>query len=128
MGRSSTGFLTWSPPPFDLDEWRSKPYLARLKANCQDWAVNGFGSPGAVYWLYVVKVAVYAAAGLLVIAATTRGVGGIGDIGDWWTKPIVFQKFALWTVLWEALGIGSGSGPLAARFWPPFGGALYWLR
>ncbi len=39
------GFTTPRPPPFDLDEWRAKPYLARLKANAQDWAVNGFGTP-----------------------------------------------------------------------------------
>ena len=34
-----------TPPPFDLAEWRAKPYLTRLKLNCQDWAVNGFGTP-----------------------------------------------------------------------------------
>ena len=36
----------------------------------------------------------------------------LGDIGDWWTEPIVFQKFAVWTLLWEVLGLGCGSMPL----------------
>src|SRR5205807_896695 len=92
------------------------------------WAVSGFGTPEAVYLLYAVKLVIYLAGGFLVISATTHGLGGIGDIGDWWTKPIVLQKFAVWTALWEILGIGSGSMQLAARYGPVIGGALYWLR
>ncbi len=34
----------------------------------------------------------------------------------------------MWTMLWEILGLGSGSMPLAARYIPPIGGVLYWLR
>ena len=52
-------FLQPAPPPFDLDEWRAKPYLARLKANCQDWAVNGFGPPDVVYLLYASSSSIY---------------------------------------------------------------------
>ena len=44
---------------------------------------------------------------LLLISATTPGLGGLGDIGDWWTQPIVFQKVVVWTLLWEILGLGS---------------------
>ena len=58
----------------------------------------------------------------------TPGLGGLGDIEDWWTEPIVFQKFAVWTLLWEILGLGAGSMPLSFRFVPPIGGPLYWLR
>ena len=50
------GFFEPSPPPFDLEEWRAKPYLTRLKLNCQDWAVNGFAPPDAVYLLYIIKL------------------------------------------------------------------------
>jgi len=121
-------FTQPSAPPFDLDEWRSRPYLARLKANAQDWAVNGFGTPGFVYLLYVIKLTLYAVGGFLVIGWTTPGIGGLGDFGDWWTEPVVFQKIAVWTLAWEILGLGSGSMPLALRFNPPIGGFLYWLR
>ena len=31
-------------------------------------------------------------------------------------------------MLWEILGLGSGSMPLTFRFSPPIGGCLYWLR
>ena len=121
-------FLQPAPPPFDLDEWKKKPYLARLEANCQDWAVNGFGTPGAVFLLYALKLVVYVVCAFVVIWATTPGFGGLGDIGHWWTQPIVLQKFVVWTFVWEILGIGSGSMQLAARYGPVIGGVLYWLR
>jgi hypothetical protein len=31
------GFLEPSPPPFDLEEWKAKPHLTRLKPLVQDW-------------------------------------------------------------------------------------------
>ncbi|MGN6870446.1 MAG: DUF3556 domain-containing protein [Solirubrobacteraceae bacterium] len=120
-------FLQPAPPPFDLDEWRAKPYLARLKANCQDWAVSGFGPPDVVFLLYAIKLVIYVVGAAAVISATP-GLGGLGDIGHWWTEPIVYQKFAVWTLLWEILGLGSGSMQLTARYGPVIGGVLYWLR
>ncbi|MBV8429779.1 MAG: DUF3556 domain-containing protein, partial [Solirubrobacterales bacterium] len=122
------GFLQPAPPPFDLQEWRDKPYLERLKANCQDWAVNGFGTPDAVFLLYAVKLVVYVVGAFFVISITTPGLGSITDIGDWWTQPIVFQKFVTWTFIWEILGLGSGSMQLTARYGPVIGGVLFWLR
>ena len=76
----------------------------------------------------MVKVVVYAVGGLLVISVTTSGLGGLGNLGDWWTEPIVFQKAVVWTMLWEILGLGAGSLPLTLRFKPMIGGVLYWLR
>jgi hypothetical protein len=122
------GFLQPSPPPFDLADWNTKPYLKRLEMNCQDWAVNGFAPPGAVYLLYAIKLVLFLFFAALVISVTTPGVGGLGDIGDWWYLPIVFQKLVVWTALWEVIGLGSGSMQLAARYGPIIGGALYWLK
>ncbi len=120
-------FLAPSEPPFDVEEWKRKPHLARIKPLVQDWGENGFGSPTGVYLLYALKLVVYAGGALLAIS-TTPGLGGVGDFSGWWTEPIVFQKFALWTLLWEILGLGAGSMPLSFRFVPPIGGPLYWLR
>jgi len=120
-------FFAPAEPPFDLEEWKRKPHLARIKPLVQDWGENGFGSPSFVYLLYALKLAIYAGGALLAIS-TTPGLGGVGDLGDWWTEPIVFQKLALWTLLWEILGLGAGSMPLSFRFVPPIGGPLYWLR
>ena len=122
------GFTQPTPPPFEYAEWRRRPHLERIKACAEDWALNGFGTPGFVYLLYVVKLILYAGGGLLVISATTSGLGGLGDLGDWWTEPIVFQKAVIWTMLWEVLGLGAGSLPLTLRFSPMIGGVLYWLR
>jgi transmembrane protein DUF3556 len=122
------GFINPSPPPMEYEEWRRRPHLERIKVLAQDWALNGFGTPTFVYLLYIVKLVVYAGGGLLLISATTDGLGGLGSLGDWWTEPIVFQKAVIWTMLWEVLGLGAGSLPLTLRFSPMIGGVLYWLR
>jgi hypothetical protein len=121
------GFIDPTPPPFEYEEWRRRPHLERIKVLAQDWALNGFGTPYFVYLLYIVKLVLYAGGGLLLIS-TTSGLGGIGNLGDWWTEPIVFEKAVIWTMLWEVLGLGAGSLPLTLRFSPMIGGVLYWLR
>ena len=122
------GFIAPSPPPVDIEEWKQLSYLERIRPLAQDWAVNGFGTPVAVYLLYLVKLVIFAVGGALVISAATPGLGGLGDLGRWWTEPIVFQKVVVWTMLWEIVGLGAGSMPLTFRFNPPIGGILYWLR
>lgn len=114
------GLLDPAPPPFEVEEWRRKPHLERIKPLAQDWALNGFGTPVAVYFLYVLKILVYAGGGALLIFATSGWPS--------WTDPIVFQKAVVWTMLWEVLGLGAGSLPLTLRFKPMIGGVLYWLR
>src|SRR5215203_3247954 len=121
------GFLEPSPPPFELEEWKAKPHLSRLKPLVQDWGANGFGSPTFVYLLYAVKLIVFSVGALFVISLTP-GLGSLGSLSDWWTQPVVFEKLAVWTLLWEILGLGAGSMPLSFRFKPPIGGPLYWLR
>ncbi len=122
------GFIAPAPPPVEIEEWKRLSHLERIKPLAQDWAINGFGTPYAVFLLYVVKLVVYTGGGLLVIAATTRGLGGVGNLSSWWTEPIVFEKAVVWTMLWEVLGLGAGSMPLTLRFSPMIGGVLYWLR
>jgi hypothetical protein len=121
------GFISPAAPPFEIEEWQNKGHLERIKPLAQDWAVNGFGTPTAVYLLYIFKLIVYLLGAAVVISATSN-VGGLGDLGDWWSDPIVFQKLAVWTLLWEFIGLGAGSMPLTFRFAPPIGGVLYWLR
>jgi hypothetical protein len=114
------GLLDPAPPPFEVSEWRRLSHLERIKPLAQDWALNGFGTPVAVYFLYVFKVLAYAGFGALLIFATSGWPS--------WTDPIVFQKAVIWTLLWEVLGLGAGSLPLTLRFKPMVGGFLYWLR
>jgi len=114
------GLLDPAPPPFEVSEWRRLPHLERIRPLAQDWALNGFGTPVAVYFLYVFKIFAYAGLGFLLIEATSGWPA--------WTDPIVFQKAVIWTMLWEVLGLGAGSLPLTLRFSPMVGGFLYWLR
>jgi hypothetical protein len=121
------GVLTPDLPDFDLAEWRAQPWQKRLAMACQDWGVKGFGSPLVVYAFYLVKMAVYVGAWIGFVV-TTAGVGSVGDIGQWWALPIAFQKAILWTLTFELLGLGCGSGPLTGRFNPPVAGFLHFLR
>ncbi len=121
------GFLKPRLPDVDIATWRTLPHHRRLEPLAKDWALHGFGTPDAVFLAYLVKIALYVLGGFLVIAATSN-VGGITDIGSWWTEPITYQKFVVWTLLWEILGLGCASGPLTLRFVPPVGGFLYWVQ
>ncbi|HET7075730.1 MAG TPA: DUF3556 domain-containing protein [Mycobacterium sp.] len=121
------GFMSPELPDVDPDTWQARPRAARLQITTRHWVEHGFGTPYAVYLLYLIKIGVYVAAPAAIISLTP-GLGGLGRIGDWWTQPIVYQKFVIFTLLFEVLGFGCGSGPLTGRFMPPVGGFLYWLR
>jgi hypothetical protein len=121
------GFMAPRSPEFDVHDWSQRPYPERLHMMCVTWATQGFGAPVAAYLFYVVKLIVYVA-GFVAFAAATPDIGGLGAISDWWATPVVFGKAVLWTLLWESLGLGCGSGPLTGRYLPPVGGALHWLR
>jgi Transmembrane protein of unknown function (DUF3556) len=121
------GFMSPELPDVDPDTWRAQSRATRLQIVTRHWAEHGFGTPYAVYLLYLLKIALYVAAPAAIISLTP-GLGGLGHIGDWWTQPIVYQKFIVFTLLFEVLGFGCGSGPLTGRFMPPIGGFLYWLR
>src|ERR1044072_5887173 len=121
------GFLEPSPPPFDVEEWKRKPHLARIKPLVQDWGVHGFGSPTFVFLLYAVKLVIWVI-GAFAVISLTPGIGSLTDFKGCGTEPIFFQKLAVGAMLWEILGLGAGSMPLTFRFKPLIGGPLYWLR
>ena len=114
-------------PDFDLNEWSEKPYPERLRLMCRAWALDGFGVPAPIYLFYVLKMALYVLGWAFFVSLGPR-LGWIGDIGNWWREPIAFQKLALWTLLFEVSGLGGASGPLTARYVPPIGASIYWLR
>ncbi|ORB86776.1 hypothetical protein B1987_26825 [Mycobacterium kansasii] len=121
------GFMSPELPDVDPATWQSLPRATRLQIVTRHWVDHGFGTPYAAYLLYLVKIGVYVAAPAAIISLTP-GLGGLGHIADWWTQPIVYQKVIIFTLLFEVMGFGCGSGPLTGRFMPPVGGFLYWLR
>lgn len=121
------GYKTADMPPVDPAEYGSIPFLDRMKLLAVHWCEYGFGGPKQIHMMYIKKLALYVAIGLTVISLTP-GLGAPWEVLQWWTEPIVYQKVVLFTVLWEVLGLGASSGPLAFRFSPLIGGCLYWLR
>jgi hypothetical protein len=83
---------------------------------CEDWAVQGYGTPWPIYIAYVLKVAVVYVGGWWLISG-----------GELWSAQAM-QKAILWTIAYEGLGLGCGSGPLTGHYAPPLGGVLYFLR
>ena len=121
------GFMSPELPDVDHETWPTLPRATRLQIVTRHWAEHGFGTPYAVYLLYLIKIGLYVAVPAALISLTP-GLGGLGHIADWWTQPIVYQKVIIFTLLFEVVGLGCGSGPLTGRFMPPIGGILYWLR
>ena len=100
------GFIAPAPPPVDVAEWKKLPHLARIKPLAQDWAINGFGTPTAIYLLYVVKLVVFSARRLADDLGDDLGARRTRRFRRLVDQPIVFQKIAVWLLLWEILGLG----------------------
>src|SRR5450631_3991574 len=106
------GFIAPSAPPVDIEEWKRRPFLERIKPLAQDWALNGVGVPTAVYLLHTIKLLIFAVGGALIISSTIAGLGALGDLGRWWTGPMFFQKVVVWTMLCAFVGLGAASRQL----------------
>lgn len=125
------GWINPAEPTFDVEDWKKRRHLDKIKPLSQEWATEGFGTPYAINVLYLLKLVAFTFAAAWVIGKTTPGLAGdgaIGEIENWWNQPIVLQKFVVFMVLYEFMGMGSSSGPLSFRFLPPIGGPLFWLR
>ncbi len=115
------------PTPYDPLEWERLPHAEKVRLACQAWCVQGYGTPLAIYLVYALKVALYVGAWAF-FCSFTPGLGDPRSVASWWAEPVAFQKAILWSMLFEGLGLGCGSGPLTGRYAPPVGGFLYFLR
>lgn len=114
-------------PDLDLEAWAAQPEPQRVRAMCESWAVQGFGAPLVAYAFYAFKLVVYVCVWILFVGRAP-GVAGFADLGDWWFLPIAFQKAIVWTLLFEVLGLGCGSGPLTGRYVPPVVACTHFAR
>ncbi len=114
------GLLDPIRPPYDPLAWEKLPLGERGRLVCEAWALQGYGAPLATFAFYALKVALYIA-GWRLFMRTSPSVNG-------WLHPVAFEKAIVWSLLFEVLGLGCGSGPLTGRYLPPFGGFLYFLR
>ncbi len=119
------GLLDPTPPPYDPLEWERAPFAERARSVCQAWALQGYGTPPAIFAAYALKIGLYIAGWLFFCG---RSPALHGPIATWWLSPLAFQKAIVWSLLFEVMGFGCGSGPLTGRYFPPVGGFLYFLR
>ena len=120
-------FLQPSPPPFTYEEWSQQGFSQRLKMLCIAWATQGYGSPVSIYVFYVMKIVFYIWMWTF-FCSFNAALGPIADLGTWWYRVEALEIALLWSILFEILGLGCGSGALTGRYMPPFGGFLHWLR
>lgn len=123
----SVRLLNPTPPPYDPLEWVELPFEERGRLVCQAWALQGYGAPLPVYVVYALKMAAYVA-GWFFFCSFTPGLGGFADVSTWWLEPVAFQKAIIYSLVFEVLGFGCGSGPLTGRYFPPLGGFLSFAR
>lgn len=116
-----------APPPYDVDTWRAQPFSERLRMVCHAWAMQGYGTPAIVYLAYAIKIAGYIG-GWWFFCSLSDGYAGVANMETWAMSPMAFVKAVLWSMAYEGLGLGCGSGPLSGRYYPPIGGVLYFLR
>ena len=121
------GLMTGEFPPVDPATFMQNPYRERIKALSRHWAEYGFGAPKITAFVYIAKVLILYTCGGIAVASLTSGLSPFHP-SVWFDQPIMWQKFVLWTVLLEALGLAGSWGPLAGHFKPMTGGVLYWAR
>ncbi|MEM7801979.1 MAG: DUF3556 domain-containing protein, partial [Chloroflexota bacterium] len=120
-------FLSPQSPLFTYEEWKAAGFSERARLICETWGVQGFGAPPIINLFYFLKIAFYVWMWTW-FASFSTDLGNMSEIGSWWFKPEALIKAIVWSMLFEGMGLGAGSGPLTARYAPPFGGFLYFLR
>ena len=112
---------------FDPEEWEKKTFSERVEIGCREYILKGLNYPLPAYLFHAFKIAALFA-GWVFFCSFTPGLGTWSNIGSWAFDPTAFQKAFIWSLTYETLGMGCTSGPLGARFWPPFTAFLYYLR
>ena len=120
--------LKTPPYPIDLAEFKSLPYLERIRFLTRRWAEYGADSPRIVHIFYVLKIALFVFGGIALIGNTTPGLGGLTSIQHWYGQPIAYEKAIVFTMLFEVLGFGGGSGPLSFKYLPPVTSFLHFSK
>lgn len=115
-------------PPYDPQRILTAPFPERVRLVCRTWASQVNPTPFIVVVMYWVKYLLLFIGGWAFFVSFNSGYPGFASPGDWAFTPTAFQKVILWGLFYEIAGLGCSSGPMNARFIPPIGGLLYFLR
>lgn len=115
-------------PPYPVYEVLAQPWPERMRLVSRTWAMQVAATPISVVAMYWLKYCLVFAGGWAFFCSFSRGYPGFLSIGQWAFADGSFQKAILFAIFYESLGLGCSSGPMNARFWPPIGGFLHFLR
>jgi hypothetical protein len=115
-------------PPYAPARLLSAPFPERVRLVCRTWASQVTPTPKSVMALYWAKYLFLYVGGWAFFVSFSAGYPGFGSPGGWAFTAIAFQKAVAWSIFYELMGFGCGMGPMNARFNPPFGGFLHFLR
>lgn len=115
-------------PPYEPARLLAAPFPERVRLVCRTWASQVFPNPPIVLVMYWLKYLLLFVGGWAFFVSFSAGYPGFMHPGEWAFTGVAFQKAILWAIVYEIMGFGCSSGPMNARFKPPIGGFLYFLR
>ncbi|NNL66809.1 MAG: DUF3556 family protein, partial [Myxococcales bacterium] len=115
-------------PPYAPERILNAPFPERVRLVCRTWASQVDPNPLIITFLYWLKYFVLYLGGWAAFVSFGAGYPGFGSPGDWLFTADAFQRLLLWSLLYELAGFGCSMGPMNARFLPPIGGFLYFMR
>jgi len=115
-------------PPYDPERILNAPFAERVRLVCRTWASQVNPNPFAITVMYWVKYFLLYIGGWAFFVSFDAGYAGFTQPLQWAFTADAFQKAIAWSLLYEIVGLGCSSGPMNARFVPPIGGVLYFLR
>jgi hypothetical protein len=115
-------------PPYDPARLLAAPFPERVRLVCRTWASQVSPTPMIVMAMYWAKYFVLYIGGWAFFVSFSAGYPGLTSPGGWAFAEVAFQKAILWSLFYELMGFGCGMGPMNARFNPPLGGFLHFLR
>ncbi|MDG2305644.1 MAG: DUF3556 domain-containing protein [Candidatus Binatia bacterium] len=114
-------------PPYEPRRILSAPFAEKVRLVCRMWAAQVAPNPPIVLVMYWLKYILFFAGGWAFFASFSQNYPGFWS-GQWVFTDVAFQKAIIWALFYEVIGLGCASGPMNARFNPPIGGLLYFLR
>jgi hypothetical protein len=115
-------------PPYEPARLLGAPFPERVRLVCRTWASQVNPNPPIVLIMYWTKYLLLYVGGWAFFVSFSAGYPGFTSPGGWAFTAIAFQKAVLWSIFYELMGFGCGMGPMNARFNPPLGGFLHFLR
>ena len=115
-------------PPYEPSRLLSAPFSEKVRLVCRTWAAQEYPNPFIVLVMYWVKYIFVFAGGWAFFVSFSADYPGFASVGAWAFTGVAFQKAVLWSLFYECAGFGCSMGPMNARYSPPIGGFLHFLR